>query len=827
MLSLAIPLGAARYGGVEPRVAFILALAAIAAALLAWPRRRVSNAPVAAGEAKSGAFNLPILPLALVGGALLVALQLLPLPPAFIRFISPNTAAVFDETLAPIGLWPAWRPFSLAPGATDEALVVAAGVAAAAVAASLLGEDRRRRDALLKAIALSGLAIAVASMLSPLAGVGSLFESRLTFINRNHLAGFLQLATWPSFGFALRARGRSRLWWLLAFVFTSTEIFLTLSRGGIAAFFGAAAVSSALAFSHGHTPIPASGSSAGSGKVRPGESRLTIARVGVSIPPWLPRLALPVGFASTLAVVAWLALEPVLARLATIERAASEVKPWLSVSSAGLIGRFPVTGIGRGAFTTLYPSLKTESWRVTFTHIENTWLQLLVDMGPVIGIALLGVFAWAWIAAARQKDLSRPMIGALAGAAGVAAQNLVDFSFELLGVALPFAIVMGLASSAMPRFRIGRAPGLTLLGCLTVLAVTGTVLHARAPDDDIGGRVAAAVTTSEATAIARDALVWRPVDWVPPAAVGVRLVAAGKCSEGLPWLIRAMKRNPTAPEPHRYAARCLAAGGKSSLAKQEFRLAFLYGDGDALREAFARYPAPGDLIEIAPQTPEGLRAAAELLADRPEEARAVWQRAWESFLDPEALAGLARASLLLGDDAHALRHARELEERKPQVATGWILAASALDAAGDPSAARSELEAGLARNPNDDHLLANLGQRLILERRPSQARALFEKMAGRDDASLARKKVLIAWSLAAQGRVHEALTIAQDAASTDRASRSALESVAAYAADAGRLDLAVDALERAERLPGTKPGQYDKRLSELRAAALERQLKGK
>jgi Flp pilus assembly protein TadD len=366
--------------------------------------------------------------------------------------------------------------------------------------------------------------------------------------------------------------------------------------------------------------------------------------------------------------------------------------------------------------------------------------------------------------------------------------------------------------------------GLTLL---LLLAAGGFIIHAREPADDVGARVSRAVTTGEATAIAADALEWRPVDWVPPAAAGVRLVAADKCAEGLPWLVRAMARNPTAPEPHRYAARCLAAGGKGALAKQEFRLAFLYGDGGSLKEAYARWPDPRTLLEIAPETPEGLRAAAELLADRPKAARDAWKRAWEEFLDPAALADLTRVTLQLGDCEEALKFARELQHRMPLDAAGWILAAAALDACGTRDAANAELEKGLSHLPGDDHLLAALGQRLLLSGRSSQARALFERMTGRDDASLAHQKVLIAWSFAAQGRFHEALSTAQDAAATDRSSRSALESVAAYASDAGRPDIALDALDRAGRLPGTRKGQYDERIAKLKEAELEWQLKGK
>ncbi len=553
LLAVAVAVGALRFGGVEPLVAAGVTLAALVALALSWPRGRRAAFP-GATPVPVETPGLPLLPVGLAAGALVVALQLVPLPPALLRLLSPNAAALFEETLAPVGRWPAWRPLSLAPGETAMLLVVAVAVAAAAAAAAWLGEKRERGETLLRAIAYTGLAASVLGMVAALFGFGPLLVPKVTFVNPNHLAGFLQLAAWPAFGFALRARGKERAGWLAVFAFTVVGIFLSLSRGGITAFFVAAAVSSALAVLHGHTPL----SITLFGWERRAKGRPLIP--GTPSPNVLARsLALPVGVASALAIAAWLALEPVLIELETLSGAAAEVKPSLWPDGLRLVRQFPVAGIGRGAFATVYPSLKTESAQVTFTHLENTWLQLPVDVGVLPGLALLVLFGWAWLAAARQRELSRPMIGALAGAAGVAAHNLVDFSFELVGVALPFAIVLGLASRAMPRVRVPRVAGLAGIAALSAFAAAGYRIHARAVGDDVAERISRAGSVQETTALAGKALGWRPADWLPPAAAGVRIVAAGKCAEGLPWLVRAMARNPTAPEPHRYAARCLAA----------------------------------------------------------------------------------------------------------------------------------------------------------------------------------------------------------------------------------------------------------------------------
>lgn len=833
VLVTVVALAALRRGGVEPLVATAAAGAALAALLLAWPRGRSAN-PLGATPVPAPP-GIPVLPLGLAGGALLVALQLVPLPPGLLRLLSPNAGALFDETLAPVGRWPAARPLTLAIGETALLLVVAIGVAAASGAAAFLGEKRDRADALLKGLAFSGLAAVLVGMFSALFGDGPLLEPRATFVNPNHLAGFLQLAAWPAFGLALRARGRERVGWLAVFALTSVGIFLSLSRGGIAAFFLSAGVSSVLALLHGHTPLTLSFLGRERRERRPpaapppamdvaGE-RLGDRALDGGRRRLLRALVLPVGVASSLAVAAWLALDPVLAELKTLPGAADELKPSLWADGLRLVREFPVTGIGRGAFGTVYPALKTEPAQKTFTHLENTWLQLPVDIGILPGLALIALFGWAWLAAARQRDLSRPMIGALAGAAGVAAQNLVDFSFELPGVAFAFAIVLGLASRAMPRVRVPRRAAMAGITLLSALGGAGLAIHRRQVGDEMAGRIAKAHTVQEARSLAASALAWRPADWLPQAAAGVRIVAAGRCSDGMPWLVRAMARNPTAPEPHRYAGRCLWAAGEETLAKREYRLAFLFGDRDSLGEALQRFPEPGALLEVAPETVEGLITAANLLAARPPEAREAWKRAWEGFLDPRALAGLASVTLQLGEAQEALKLARRLQRIAPDNSAGWLVAARALEKEGDAQAGIAELEKGASRLPGKASILIPLGLRHLAAKRPSQGRAVFEQIVAREGPELSSKKLYIARAFADQGRMSEALSMAQDAAATDRTSTSALESVAAYAAVVGRFDLAVDALERAARLPKARPGQYDDRIAKLKAAEVEQRLR--
>jgi tetratricopeptide (TPR) repeat protein len=524
------------------------------------------------------------------------------------------------------------------------------------------------------------------------------------------------------------------------------------------------------------------------------------------------------GVAAALAIAAWLAFEPIVAELATVsDESATGVKLGLWPAALAVWRDFPLAGIGRGAFATVYPAYKAEPAQLTFAYVENEWLQLPVDLG-LAGVAVVALFAWAFVAAARRRDLSRPLAGALAGAGAVAAQNLFDFGLEIPGVAIPFALVLGVASREMPRVAVPAWTVRAAAAVLLVAAAAGLAIHRAHPIDGALAAVAGAGSADEAVARARDALRWHPADWAPHAAVGARLAAEDRCAEALPWLTRAMLRNPTAPEPHRAAAACLAAAGQDDHARREYRLAFLYGDRSALAEAFARYEAPGALLELAPDTPEGLLAAGHLLRARPAEAAEAWRRGWEAFGDPRALARLAETRLALDAPDDALRLARLLQQRAARDAAGYLVASRALDALGRPDDALRELELGAARLPGDAAVLASLGSRHLAQRRFSQAKATFDAIVAREGPALARKRLLVARALEGQGRLQEALREAQVAREVAPLDAAALETFSRLAAAVGRHDEAIDALEQAARAPAATPGAYDARLADLRRA---------
>jgi Flp pilus assembly protein TadD len=283
--------------------------------------------------------------------------------------------------------------------------------------------------------------------------------------------------------------------------------------------------------------------------------------------------------------------------------------------------------------------------------------------------------------------------------------------------------------------------------------------------------------------------------------------------------MRAMLLSPTAPEPHLYAARCLAAGGQDQLARREYRLAILLGRPAALEEAARHFPALDDLLRIAPDTPDGLMALAWLLwSSRKGDSAKVLTLIWRDYRDPRALGPLAEAKLADGDPEEALALARALEGLGPGEAQGYLVAAAALDHLDRGEEAQKELELGAGRVPGSLPVLRVLVRRSLASRRFAHAHSLAERITARSSSELAKKRLLIAEVLAAQERLAEAIDEARGARSAAPQEPESYLELADYCARAGRYEEAIAAVRGAAALPGTPKDAYVPRLRELEAS---------
>jgi Flp pilus assembly protein TadD len=171
-----------------------------------------------------------------------------------------------------------------------------------------------------------------------------------------------------------------------------------------------------------------------------------------------------------------------------------------------------------------------------------------------------------------------------------------------------------------------------------------------------------------------------------------------------------------------------------------------------------------------------------------------------------------------GELEEALEVARRRTVETPADPQGWRLVAEVLTAEGYDEEAAAAREAGLAVSPGSPPLVEALVHRSLAAFRPAEAKRLAEGMAARTPTEQAQKQLLVAATFAAQGRLGEAVERARSAVAALPDAPWPLMTLAAYCQQAGRLDDALPAVERASSLPGQEREAYAARLEQLKAA---------
>lgn len=734
--------------------------------------------------------RVPLAGLLLAAVLAVMVFQTVPLPAAA-HALSPATRARFEGSLGPLGLYPASRPLSLDPLATGREIAKAVGGLAAFLAGWACGSGRRRRSALVGSIGLSGVAVTVTVL-----GAGAIGKPLLApgfpFLNSNHLAGLLTLASFTMLGLAVRGRGQARLLWLVAFAGAAVVVALSLSRAGVAAFLAGAGMFVLLAMRRSAGEQPAR---------RRGGALLAL------------------GLTGALGLTAFLALDPVLRELGTLRRPGATSKVDLWGPALQIAVDHPLVGVGRGAFESTFPAFKTDPSLVTFTHLENEWIQPAVELGFPAGLLLVGTLAATWVLAARRRDLAWTDVGLLAGTAALALHNLFDFSLELMGVSLPFMAALGLMARGAGAIPVRRRWLAVVLAAVAVVGGGGLAASRLHPANEVAETIEKASSLAEAEQAAREAVWWRPADYLPPAAMGIRLIEEGRCAAGVTWLNRAMLLSPTAPEPHLHVARCLAAAGQGPLARREFRLAWSFGRTDAMAEAAEWFPEVEDLLQVAPATAgEVMRLGDFLRRDRPADAAVAYRTVLEEYGDPRALLPLASALRDTGATDEAQHLARRRTAEKPDDPAAWRMVAELLVSDGMEEEALEEVARGLAAAPGAPALQGFLVERAMVHRRFSEARRLADEMVAHTPPEVAARHLLAARALAAQGRLPEAIERARSAAEAEPAAPGPLLWVSVYCQQAARFDQALEAIDRAAALPGHSRVEFADRIVEIEAA---------
>ena len=386
--------------------------------------------------------------------ALPAVLQLIPLPPALLRLLSPATAGLLAE-VAPDAA--TWHTLSEDPTATLSALLwlVACGTAAFLVA---LLHDQGSVAGLFPVLLGVGAMEAFYGIIEYLSGRNSIFlyAKRFyldsvtgTYINRNHFAGLMVMLLPVGLAWLLaRRREAGRLapdlGWRRRLLAMSERT--TLQDGLLGLALTVMAAGLALSFSRAGVTL--------------GALALALTLVLATATARRTRFRRPRAVWAVAAGLALLALVPLSVRgpgrLASMaedipqELSAAAGRPvvWAGALQMGM--DHPLLGTGLGTFGVAFPRYRPLALQPTFTHAHQDYLQWFAETGLLGVIAALLVTLGLLVVAVRSlrpRAYGRGRLlacGLIAGSCGLALHGLVDFNGHIPANTLLASVMAGM-----------------------------------------------------------------------------------------------------------------------------------------------------------------------------------------------------------------------------------------------------------------------------------------------------------------------------------------------------------------------------------------------
>lgn len=375
-----------------------------------------------------------------------IAFQCIPLPFSIVESLSPKSAEIHSLVT---GNPPITATISVTPHITTIALVKSISYVLLFVLILLIVNRRKRLRWLAYTLVLSGLFQGVYGSLMTLSGleygfvVKKIYNLGLTtgtFVNRNHLAGYLEMCLAVGIGLLIaqlsdststtwRQRLRSFLSWLLSdkmrlrlyLAIMVIALVLTRSRMGNTAFFASMLIAGIIGL-----------------VLSRHATRATII------------LLVSLIVIDMLIVGAWFGIDKVADRLEQTSFA-TEVRDEVDIYIIPYWQDYLWTGSGLGSFAQTFPRYQQHDVTGFFDHAHNDYLEFGAETG-IIGIILIGIsvivsLIIALLAQYRRHDpLCRGIaFSAIMSIIAILIHSTVDFNLQIPANAATFMIILAMA----------------------------------------------------------------------------------------------------------------------------------------------------------------------------------------------------------------------------------------------------------------------------------------------------------------------------------------------------------------------------------------------
>lgn len=382
---------------------------------------------------------------------LYLPIQVLPLPLWLVGVISPESARM-HALAAAYGDSAAWATLSIDPHATVVFWLKSVAYVVIFYLILLLARSGRRVEQLALTFVFSGLLQTLYGAAAAFSGykysIGALsgyhpYSAGVvtgTYVNQNHLAGYLEMCLAIGIGLMVAKLGgpqgmtwRQRLRNVIALLLSPKArlrlflvvivvgLILTRSRMGNVAFFASLLIT-------GATSLLMSRHATRSMVV------LIVSLIAIDV----------------FIVGAWFGVEKVAQRLGTTTVAQEKGKIGVYEYALEQWQDYPAVGAGAGSFYGVFPRYRKEDVTLFHDHVHNDYLELATETG-VIGIGILGPVVVLTLVAAlraqyrRRNPLMRGMsFASIMGITAILIHSTVDFNLQIPANAATFMVLLGL-----------------------------------------------------------------------------------------------------------------------------------------------------------------------------------------------------------------------------------------------------------------------------------------------------------------------------------------------------------------------------------------------
>ena len=387
--------------------------------------------------------------------AVLVVLQLVPLPMSVLKVLSAGTYDIYSEYLPQVIAGAGLRTLSLCPAASVRRAIELAAYLSIFFLIVNMVRTRKDINRLVLVIILVGCFEAFYGLIEYFSGSQHIFLYKKkwylesvtgTFINRNHFAGYLEMVVPLVLGLALSAVPHLKNW-RASLKWMAGERVNLVALG----FFAVIVMSLAIIFSRSRAGILSFAAS-------------MVFLVCIFRGEWGSRTKLWI-IVSILVIVLlagiWMGLDVVTERFAGIadtsqvDTAYGRFIIWRA--SLGLVKRYPIFGSGLGTFVSVFPVVQTEFLtKYIYDHAHNDYIEFVVELG------LVGLIVLIWIlvsfvrktATLLRADSTPYARGLTAGIAAsilaILLHSFTDFGLHMPANGLVFTVLIGILFSLQP-----------------------------------------------------------------------------------------------------------------------------------------------------------------------------------------------------------------------------------------------------------------------------------------------------------------------------------------------------------------------------------------